>query len=94
MNLDKYFEDLKQPAKYLSMLIEELTPGKDEKKKTADEIRYLYDIQTSHVCPPVPFRGFDWCATLEGYGGEYCEPIGHGKTEDEAIENLYEEICQ
>lgn len=50
-------------------------------------------IRTSCVCPPIPIRNFDWQAvddnTYDGPGS----PIGHGKTEQEAIDDLLEQIA-
>ncbi len=43
-------------------------------------------IQTSPIFPPIPIRGLDWCAHFDNY--EPGQPIGHGATEQEAIEDL------
>jgi len=48
----------------------------------------MTDIVTSYICPPIPFRNYDWCATYDGY--EPGEPIGYGRTEQEAILDLLE----
>lgn len=47
-------------------------------------------IKTSFVHPPIPVRGFDWCAVFDGY--EPGCPIGYGETEEAAIANL-RELC-
>jgi hypothetical protein len=49
-------------------------------------------IVTSYVCPPIPVRGFDWCAHEDGCeeDGEY----GWGETEEAAVKDFkqrYEE---
>ncbi len=46
-------------------------------------------IQTSPIFPPIPIRGLDWCAHFDNY--EPGQPIGHGATEQEAIEDLKEQ---
>lgn len=46
--------------------------------------------QTTHICPPIPSRDFDWCAINDGY--ESGDPIGYGRTQQEAIDNLLEMI--
>jgi hypothetical protein len=45
-------------------------------------------IETTHIYPPIPIRNFDWEATRSDY--DEGDPIGYGKTEDEAIQNLLE----
>lgn len=49
-------------------------------------------IKTEHVYPPIPIRQFDWCAydddTYDGPGSR----IGHGATEQAAIDDLLEQI--
>lgn len=59
--------------------------------------RLRWNIKTEFVYPPIPIRKFDWSATLDGYdpgepdeGGTYHggDPIGHGATEAEAIDEL------
>ena len=50
------------------------------------------DIKTEHICPPIPIRSMDWCAydddSYEGPGSK----IGRGATEQEAIDDLMEQI--
>jgi len=41
---------------------------------------------------PIPFRHFDWEATLDGY--EAGDPIGFGATVDEAVADLKEQIAE
>lgn len=45
-------------------------------------------IITRWVNPPIPERGFDWCATFEGY--EPGEPIGYGRSEQDAVSALFD----
>jgi len=51
--------------------------------------RLLRKIHTSHDYPPIPVRDFDWSAIFDGY--EPGESIGHGRTEQEAIDWLVAE---
>lgn len=48
-------------------------------------------IRTHNEYPPIPLRQFDWCATTDNYDGE-GSPIGWGRTEEGAIEDLVAEI--
>ena len=55
-------------------------------------------IVTSHDCPPIPVRSMDWSAHFDDYDadcvdGEYVSshPVGHGRTEAEAIADLIEQ---
>ena len=50
----------------------------------------MSDIQTLYVCPPIPWRHFDWQATFEGY--EPGGPIGWGCTEAEAVDDLLSQV--
>ena len=45
-------------------------------------------IVTSYACPPIPFRGADWCAYFDGE--EEAGNYGYGATEQEAIDDLLE----
>jgi hypothetical protein len=45
-------------------------------------------IITENICPPIGRRDHDWSAIYDGY--EPGDPIGYGRTEDEAIEDLIE----
>ena len=45
-------------------------------------------IETQYVNPPIPINNFDWQATYEGY--DEGDPVGHGATEQAAIEDLIE----
>ncbi len=49
-----------------------------------------HKIQTRHIFPPIPIRNFDWSATFGNY--EPGQPIGHGATEQEAIEDLKAQV--
>lgn len=56
-------------------------------------------IKTAHIYPPIPERRFDWCATFSDYheGPEHHpDPfkrlIGWGKSEQEAIDDLHEDL--
>lgn len=57
----------------------------EQEAKIGDKIR------TEYVWPPIPDRRFDWSAVTDNYDGE-GSPIGWGRTEDEAIEDLVAEI--
>lgn len=46
-------------------------------------------INTSFNPKPMPARGFDWCATFDGY--EPGDPMGYGATKEAAIADLYAE---
>lgn len=49
-------------------------------------------IRTDFIYPPIPIRDFDWQAVdSDTYDGEGC-PIGFGKTEQEAIDDLLMQI--
>lgn len=43
-------------------------------------------IVTTHEYPPIPLRGFDWCAYLDG--DEELQRYGYGPSEDDAITDL------
>lgn len=56
-------------------------------------------VHTSHVCPPIPVRTMDWSAVTtdydadcDQYGFHSSHPIGWGGTEQEAIDDLLEQI--
>ena len=42
--------------------------------------------------PPIPVRYFDWTATEDGY--EPGCPIGYGRTRDEAVADLEEQLAE
>jgi len=46
-------------------------------------------IITEYVCPPIPIRTSDWSAVREGY--EPGDPIGMGRTEADAIDDLMDQ---
>ena len=45
-------------------------------------------IITEFVYPPIPIRRYDWSAVREGY--DEGDPVGWGRTEQEAINELLE----
>ena len=45
-------------------------------------------IITSYECPPIPVREYDWSASRENW--DLDEPIGYGRTEQDAIDDLIE----
>lgn len=47
-------------------------------------------IITSFVHPPIPDRNFDWQAVSNDY--EAGDPIGHGATKEQAVNNLKSQI--
>jgi hypothetical protein len=53
----------------------------------------MLKIRTEHVYPPIPVRQFDWAAVLDDYDGAPdagYQPVGHGRTQAEAIADLIE----
>ena len=48
-------------------------------------------IRTEYIYPPIPIRSFDWCAYDDDLGAD-CSPVGYGATEQEAIDDLMEQI--
>jgi hypothetical protein len=49
-------------------------------------------VHTTHDCPPIPVRNYDWCAYGDDYDADYADeryvglaPVGYGATEQEAI---------
>lgn len=57
-------------------------------------------IHTSFDYPPIPVRSFDWSAVTDNYdcdcdqdGFFSTSPIGHGATEQEAIDDLTEQLA-
>jgi hypothetical protein len=49
-----------------------------------------YTVVTSFDYPPIPSRDADWSAVLDGY--DAGDPIGRGRTEEKAIEDLIDQI--
>ncbi len=51
-------------------------------------------IRTSYDYPPIPVRDMDWSAVLDNYDGaeDSHHPIGHGRTELEAIDDLKQQL--
>jgi len=51
-------------------------------------------VKTSFEYPPIPIRQFDWAAIDDrSYGGDPSDPIGRGATEQEAIDDLLDQVC-
>lgn len=48
-------------------------------------------IVTSYDPPPIPWRHFDWQAYRDGDEGEECAPRGFGVSEQDAIDDLFEQ---
>lgn len=48
-------------------------------------------IKTSYDFPPIPIRSMDWSA-IDDDTYDLGSPMGHGATEQEAIEDLREQI--
>lgn len=52
-------------------------------------------IRTNFEYPPIPIRDYDWSAiddnTYDGAPDSHC-PIGRGRTEAQAIEDLLEQL--
>ena len=67
---------------------EHLKAREDERKAIAGRIK----VRTEHVYPPIPIRDYDWSAvddnTFDGPGSA----CGWGKTEQQAIDDLIEQI--
>lgn len=43
-------------------------------------------IVTEYIHPPIPIRNYDWQAARDGW--DLDDPIGHGRTEQLAIDDL------
>ena len=54
-------------------------------------------IKTNYEYPPIPIRDFDWSAvdddTYDGAEDSHC-PIGWGRTEEEAIADLMQQLLE
>lgn len=48
-------------------------------------------IVTNYIFPPIPIRSMDWCAVDDDTYDEGC-PVGWGATEQEAIDDLLEQL--
>jgi hypothetical protein len=49
-------------------------------------------IRTDYDPKPIPLRNFDWCAVDDQtYDGPGC-PVGYGRTEQEAIDDLMMQV--
>lgn len=62
--------------------------GMDAESARVMATKTLLRIVTSFVCPPIPYRGNDWCAYRDGQ--EEAGGYGYGETEAEAIQDLLE----
>jgi hypothetical protein len=52
-------------------------------------------IKTYYNPPPIPQRDYDWAAIDDStYGGEPSDPVGFGKTKEEAIRDLLDQITE
>lgn len=55
----------------------------------------ILKIRTNFEYPPIPIRDYDWSAiddnTYDGAPDSHC-PIGRGRTEAQAIEDLLEQL--
>jgi hypothetical protein len=49
-------------------------------------------ILTHYDPPPIPIRNHDWTAVLDNY--DEGDPIGSGRTRDEAIADLEEQLAE
>lgn len=57
-------------------------------------------IRTTHECPPIPIRSMDWSAIDDDTYDVDCDqdgffstsPVGRGATEEEAINDLLEQL--
>jgi len=45
-------------------------------------------IETTFVCPPIPSREHDWCATFSFFDGDDEQPRGWSWNEDDAVIDL------
>jgi len=67
-------------------------PGVFERSAAGTRVK----IRTEYVYPPIPIRDFDWSAvdddTYDGAPDAHC-PIGRGRTEKEAIDDLLEQLA-
>lgn len=76
------------PASYHKPCAEHREQKKVERAATLAKIR----VRTEHVYPPIPIRDYDWSAvddnTYDGPGN----PIGWGRTEQAAINDLIEQF--
>jgi len=54
-----------------------------------DKTNRMRKITTSHDCPPIPVRNYDWSAARENW--DEGDLIGYGRTEQDAIDDLLEQ---
>jgi len=52
-------------------------------------------IEAFYSMTPLPFRNFDWSAIdTNSYDGQSNDPVGYGKTKEEAIRDLVEQLLE
>ena len=56
-------------------------------------IRATIKLKTEYVYPPIPIRSMDWSA-IDDSTYEPGSPIGTGRTEQEAIEDLIDQLVE
>lgn len=66
-----------------------------KKQKAAERAAILarIKIRTENVYPPIPVREWDWSAVDDNTYEPGC-PIGWGRTEQAAIDNLIEQLLE
>lgn len=52
----------------------------------------ILNIIVTYEFPPIHFRGLDYSAVLDGYSGDFSEPVGFGNNKYQAIKNLIEQL--
>lgn len=68
--------------------------GDEGRAGCCGEAGHAIRINTNYVYPPIPMRTCDWSAVDDNYDGapdSHC-PIGWGATEQEAVDNLMEQL--
>lgn len=52
-------------------------------------------IETYYIVKPLPVRDFDWSAIdINSYDGQANDPVGYGKTKEEAISDLVDQLIE
>ena len=62
------------------------------RKVSLIETRQEIELITEFVFPPVPFRNHDWFA-IDGNTYD-ASPSGHGSTEQDAIDSLFDGLLE
>lgn len=80
-------------------ILDSFSGERDEQMEKAMRTRTINGIiiHTSFDYPPVPWRGDDWHAITDNYDGAPdagWQPVGRGATEQEAIDDLLEQIAE